>query len=312
MNYEKKIYSRPSLSLITGITLGCFLLGFFLNFSPENKILPWVQNQLAKNAPCPLQYNELKVLYLFPGVRFQHLTIPPRCAGGIAIPLKFDHLEVRLRGLDLGLLSPVISFAGERSRKFALQGEFSGSGKNLSLHLKNSTLAIDLLFRAFGDALTHYLPFNLRPTGQLLVDMTAQLVDGKLWGLKLAMGSGDLQLAAIDLLGFLTIPALDVGNLQVMGYLEKGGKKLILQKVVMGGKGRSLEATLKGEVQLVAEDMTNSQVRAKAKFQLAESWLQKVPLLKSALEKYYDKKDGFYHIFITNTLGAPELSPKKK
>ena len=310
------IYTRPPILAIIGLSLGCIFLGFFLNFSIEEKILALAQGQLEKNAPCPLKYQGPEIIYFFPGLHFKDLRVPSNCTPNLRIPLTFDHFDLQIKGLSFSTFRPIISFEGKEKENLLIRGNFTSNGQDSIVNLKDTKIDAQLLSKTLTSFQDPGGLFKIPLKGNLIVNTAIKLQNKKLQRLAVNLFSNDLTMASFKILG-MNIPALDIGNLQVITRTTTNGKKLILDRIALGGNENSIEATLEGEVDLADQNFLNSQIRAKVKFRIAKELLEEGPLsmAKIALKKFHNELDGLYHINITNTLGNmqfQELSQQGK
>ena len=298
-----QIYNRPSILALIGLSLGCLLLGFFLNFSFEEKILALAQTQLKKNAPCPLKYDHLEVLYFFPGVQFKKLKVPTSCMRELPFPLQFDEFNIQIKGFSFTALAPILAFKGTSSEDLHLRGDILFSPKNpqdFNLHLQETRFNAQLLSSLLSNTTGGLLKAPLQ--GTLNVNTRVTLQKGKLHGLWLNLLSDNFKISTFQVMG-ISIPATDIGNLQITMETTGDGKKLLLKKIALGGQDSSLEGNLQGEITL-NDDFMASLIKAKAQFSIAPNLLEKGPLslVKVALNKFHNNKDGLYHVGIDNTI----------
>ena len=307
----KDTYARPSTGTLVIVSFGCLLLGFFFNFSFTERGMSFLNNQLKKYSSCPLKYEGPKFSYFFPKISFKNLQIPPSCLKHLQIPLTFDYLDIQVHGIDSTLFRPIISFSGESQNKFSVQGEVSFSGQDFNLNLKEAYIKTSFLTKALAPLLGLYLPFQFIINGNLIINTIIQQKKGRLQKLSLNVKGHNLKIPSLYIMG-MGVPALDIGNLQIMATTENNGETLKLQKVSLGGQEHSLMASLNGEVKLLPPLLVNSQIMAETKFKISEDILEKVSILKLIPKKFYNESDGFYHANISHTLEDMRFRPRKK
>ncbi|MCY4643472.1 MAG: hypothetical protein OXB88_02545 [Bacteriovoracales bacterium] len=300
----KDIYSKLPLSLIIPLVLAAVFLGFFLNFSLEEKILTFVHSQLNKNAPCPLKYDKTEVSYFLPGIRFDKMVIPSRCIGDFSKPLRLNYLNVQIAGFNFSTFSPVLSLKMESEENFIVNGKFTYKNKKeFDFHLTETQIKARFLSEVLDEFLKQNFLFKLSFNGDIGVNADYRKQKGKIHHIKLALKSNNIVISGIYALG-VEIPNIDIGNFSVLIKTTKDGKKLILERISMGGANHSLTADIDGEIQLNQKKFLDSKILAKVKFKMAESFSKNdnISFLKMYLKKFYRPGDQFYHLELTNTL----------
>ena len=286
------------------LSLGAVLVGFFLNFSLEEKILATVESQLDKNAPCHLRYDGSKVFYFFPGVQFKNVIIPPDCGHYFSKPLNLKYLNIQIRGFNFSTFSPTISFKAEENKNFILNGKFSYRGRrDFYFHLKDTQMNAHFLSKLIqgfqGQGSLFNFPFN----GHINIDAEMARKKGKFHNLLFTIQSRDLMIPKFAVMG-VELPSINVGNVQISAQTVEEGKKLNLNKVSFGAPNRSLMADIEGHMEPNFKNFLKSKIKAKVKFKMADDLSNNpsISLLKMYLKKFYRPKDQFYHLELNNTL----------
>ena len=297
------IYSRASLKILIGLSFLGLSLGFWINFSLEERLVSFVQTQLKKNAPCSLKYDRLGIFYFPPGLWVENLKIPARCHPSFSMPLQFSDAHVRLTGFDFSMFVPVISFKAQGGKDLLIRGELAASGQNLAFSLEETQIDGVFLTNILSSLEEVKRTFGISLDGKLVINTEIELQEQGIHSLEFSLASQDLKLPSLKVRGF-NLPAIDIGILDIRLEVANDGEKLILKRFSLGSKESTLMAILEGEIDLLRENFLQSQVKIQTRFRFAPSFLDEDmgQLLKLYLERFYHEEDEFYHVNISNTL----------
>lgn len=317
----------------------CFLLSLYLTFPltmVKAPVIAALEDALGKGkqgryGTDPKVDIEELTLWRMSGVSLNRVSIQlPSTDPDPGATLELEEVSARLGLFSLLLNAPTLHFTaelygGDVEGSFTLRGDkeaeesffghtfalLDGKAQQLSeLHLTidgvDMSAAPPVVEKA-GVPVTGVLAghVDLELGDDASKDATGD-IDLKLAGVTL--GPGELKIPVPGLTGGLTLPLIDMGDLEVKAPVSEGKAKF--EK--LGFNGQDFNAALDLELNLSSK-LKSSRVTGDGSFQISEQFLEKNSKFKTILDfasplKRARDDEGRYHFNIRGNLGTPKFS----
>lgn len=293
---QNQIYvPMPGKFFLAILCILVFLVTFIMNFPMQKNVSKTLATALRSVPGCPITFSKSQLNYFPPGVEFSGFNLPARCFSG-RTSMNLDKLKLNVAGFDWLLFAPVFSFntTYQRSKLVGLAAVTKG---NQQLKLENSIIRLQD-FKGF-------LPAGFDIQGDIKISTLVELTNGKIFNLNLNASSKNFKTGP-SAISILQLPGLNIGNLQLRASTPTA-KKLIVKDFILGDPAKPIHGFFKGSLGLNGKNMKSSKLDLNGQFKLSDALLDELAIVSTFLTSY-KKDDGYYHLKLGGTLGAPKPS----
>lgn len=291
--YTPKIWTKGRIILVSIILL---ILGFFANFSLEEKINKGLLALLQKNDGCPVQFQKAELSYFLPKVKIKSLTVPGNCFGQPGQTLL-------IREIILSLHSPSFYPLGIRFHLSLKEGatdvHLYPTLSFFSHYLEIDKTKIDAKFFNFLNSDGKSPIGGTIDVAGFLKFTTGNITDGQL-----SLTSKNFHLPAQNFRGF-NLSLMSLSKLSIKAHFSTPGTMQV-DEIKIGQSNAPIEINLKGKINVSQNNFGNSQLSLKGNINLSQFLLNNYSFIKiffppnNTTGKYQMSLDG-----PLNNLGPP-------
>jgi hypothetical protein len=275
----------------------CLIMGFLLHFPVGQKIESTIRSSLGGIPGCKITFNELNFEMFLPKVIMTGLTIPGRC-GGTPNDIYLKHSKVYFTGLSLSPLGISTSLHTELGKDKLNVKQSVGIGGQ-AIKIDDNKISLKNL--------KQYVQLPVDMNGDMNVSTLVELSSGQIQEAYVMLKSTNLMIPAQQI-QFLGIPDLAINDF-VLKAEQMNPKTIKLNELNIGDIDSPIRASFSGMVYLNKANIKQTGLDLVGEFAVSNKLLDdpKFGLLKMFLGQL-NKKDGFYKIKITGTVGQPKTS----
>jgi type II secretion system protein N len=295
--YESKYWTKPKLIFIGLVIL---ILGFLINFSLEEKVNNFLQNNLATNSNCPTQFEKAELGLIPPRISMKKPVILGSCFGQPNNRLNLDSITIKL---DF----PSIAHLGVRL--------------NLEIKSKDANLIIDPVLSPFstyieiekssinGNLLHVLMNDDKSPiAGKINLEGFLKFESGTLTDGDLLMSSNNFNFPSQRISGF-DLPLIMLYKLNLHALFDGNDKsKMKIKSIEIGKNGTPININLKGFLLVSKNSFANSILNLDGSLKLSPSFMNNFSFVTLMLPQGHT--DGNYQMKINGPLmnpGAPQF-----
>lgn len=290
---DEQVYEIPTLYktkyIILVLVMG--VLGFVFNFPVKKIILTQVENALAKNRACPIEYSKIDISLLMPKIIFKNPKISGVCFQKPGQVLTLDKLDVKAT-------IPVLFPPGMKFHAHIKKGK-----TDVNLYPRVSFGRTDLNISSTnitGDFISQIIGRPNLLGGDLSVKGVINLENHQLSKGALRIRSKNFAVNSVNVNNF-QLPALNLATLDFSGDLNK--KKLDI-KLRAGNESTPIFAELKGPIMLNMRAPARSGLNLTGEFSISDQFMKDFSILSLVLGSK-KKVNGKYILKVTGTLQRP-------
>jgi type II secretion system protein N len=281
---------------LIAVLFGLFFAGFVLNFPLMELVKGKIMHTLTHLPGCRLQLKEVNFGILLPRVNLKNISIPGSCLGSGGKELYFEDIALYFRGPSFSPLGVA----------FKIETEYQGIP--LAIHTaigpSKQLLKIDESDVALEELSSLIKGFKL--AGQAEVNAVVRLNKFQLSSVNAKIKSTNFALPAQDVMGFV-LPNMNIKNV-VLKISQKKKNKISVDQLSVGDVNSPIRANFAGEILPNKFNFVLSRLNLRGELALGKDLLQEFFIIKQFLDAY-PKKDEFYQMSLSGTIGQPVPKP---
>jgi hypothetical protein len=294
--YSPKLLTRSKV-IILGLTL--LIVGFFSNFSLEDKINKFFLNLLQKNEACPIQFQRAELSYFFPKITIKSLSIPGACFGQ-----PYNNLPIR--EAVIALYSPSFYPPGIRFHLSLKEG-------NTKIHLYPSisffSNYVEINKTQIDAKIFAIMTADNKSPIEGIIDISGffKISSGLMTDGQLSLTSNNFSIPAQNIKGFNMSPVA-LNKLSVQSHFSNEATMQI-DEIKIGKANSPVEVKLKGKISLSPQGLPSSILSLNGSLMLSQYFLNNFSFVKiffpanNTTGKYQMKLEG-----PLGNLGPPQFN----
>ncbi|MGB0454237.1 MAG: hypothetical protein ACPGJV_11045 [Bacteriovoracaceae bacterium] len=270
--------------------VGAFVLSLVSNLPIRSSIKTVISNQIYALKQCPMNFRDIEVSFLLPGVKINKLNFSGFCFGK-------NLSKVTINSIDLDFIGPSFTSLGAKFRLIVddpnlnLKAYVAAGPSTQQIKFDDSSIiSTELLRNVLGPN------FNLK--GNIELEGLIELQKQKLDDFALVVKSPHLFMPQSKVMnGALDLPQLNLGPFSVIAKKasspNKKVMKLNLSKLEVGNEQSDININTSGQIEINQFNPRFSKAKLEGKIKFSQAVKEAIPLLKIYLS---GKKpvDGFY------------------
>ncbi len=258
-------------------------------------------NQLAQTTlGCPITIETTKLGLFLPRIELHQVQAPSGCFGPNQKDLSFEVIKVYFSGLSLSPLGPVFKLEANY-QKALLPVRLTVGFHEVALGIQE-----ELPLAGLGHLIKNMLGVDLSLAGKLDLDFRAVLKNQQMDVMLLKAKGKDVILEKASVYG-LNLPNINLQDLSI--HAEGKNNKIVLQKFILGKKGKDLFLDSKGSMTLPANGMGQQLIDLKINLTLGEKLLKEFGIIDMVLASYKSSgATGSYQFSLKGDMAAPQIS----
>lgn len=275
------------------IPFALFVVTLMINLPVASGLQSLIEKQVLRNPRCPLAYKEMDLSFFLPGVSFEDLTIPGRCFQNPSKSIQFNDASFKMSfpsfwpiGIKTKLEAKYEDTLINIFPRFTISGH--------SIQISNTTLS-----SSFLNQLT---PSPNLVTGDFDVKGNIELKSNQIDSAHLLINSNNFFIPPQTISGIM-IPSLPLKKFELAANVVKN--KLQIKALRIGNNISNIQGEFKGNIQLSKANIAFSRIDLQGKIKISKEIQEALPIIRLLLNGK-KKKNGFYFLTLSGTLGAPQ------
>jgi hypothetical protein len=265
--YVSSVWTKTRVILLGFLLV---IVGFFANFSLEDKINKFLHNTLQKNDSCPIQFQKAELSLFLPKVTIKSLSIPGACFGQPTTNLPIHEIVIALHSPSF--YPPGIRFhlsLKEGNTKLHLYPSLS----LFSHYIEIEKTQIDAKFFSVMTAENKSPISGLLDISGFLKVSSGILTDGQL-----SLTSNNFSIPAQNIKGF-AMSQVALNKLSVQAHFSNSNTMQI-DEIKIGKPNAPIELKLKGHINMSPSGLPSSMLSLKGSLFLSSYFFNNFSFVK--------------------------------
>lgn len=293
--YESSYWTKPKLIFLGFIIL---ILGFFINFSLEDKLNKLLVKVMSNNRDCPMMFEKTEVGYFPPKISIKKLSILGQCFNQPANRLNLEEIK----------LTPDFPSIAHLGIRFGIEVRGEDSVIRLSPIISPFGHYIEIEKSTINAKILHVLTAEDKSpiAGKIKLNGFLKFESGILTDGDLKMDSTNFHFPSQRISGF-EMSQIPMDHFLLLAKFEKPGE-MEIKKFEIGKPGKQVAINLKGKLFVSKSSFAMSLISLNGTMALSNTFLTNFSFLTFMLPQGHP--DGKFQMSINGPLinpGAPKF-----